>query len=59
IEHALFLWRFGKNPIKDEKGSKRKNIPQFNKSNWGSKMCSWTESASQLMPEDWSTQIPT
>jgi hypothetical protein len=53
MECALFLWRFGENPIKDEKGNKRKNVPQFNESDWGSKTRGWTESASRLAPEDW------
>ena len=53
MEQALFLWRFGENPIKDDRGNKRKNIPQFNESDWGSKTCGWTKYAPQLALQDW------
>ncbi|EDR08654.1 uncharacterized protein LACBIDRAFT_297049 [Laccaria bicolor S238N-H82] len=53
MERALFLWRFGVNPIKDEKGNKKKNVTQFNDSDWGLKMRGWIKSASRLLPEDW------
>lgn len=53
MERALFLWRSGENPIKDEKGNKKKIVSQFNDSDWGPKMRGWTESASRLEPEDW------